>query len=93
MTYILHHMPRSRSMRILWLMEEMGLDYELRVYKRPELKNPDFLALNPLASVPALQTSDGVILESGAIAQYLLAKHGPSPLDVGKDQPGFASFL
>ncbi|MET0546126.1 MAG: glutathione S-transferase family protein, partial [Caulobacterales bacterium] len=93
MTYILHHMTNSRSTRVLWLMEEMGLDYELRVYKRADLKTPEYMALSPLGSVPALEYDGGVMLESGAIVQFLLARHAPSPLDVGKDQPNFADYL
>jgi glutathione S-transferase len=93
MTYILHHMPGSRSTRVLWLMEELGLDYELKLKSREAIKTVDYLTVSPLGIVPALEADGGVILESGAILQYLLAKHSPTPLQVEKDQPGFAAYL
>ena len=92
MTYVLHHTPLSRSMRVLWLMEEMGLDYELKLVG-PAPRPPEFLALSPLGVVPALDAGTEVILESGAIVQYLLAKHGPTVLQVAKEEPNFAAYL
>jgi glutathione S-transferase len=91
MSYILHHVPNSRSMRVLWLMEELGLDYEIRGVSDP--KAPDYLALNPLGTVPMLETEHGALLESGAILQFLLAKHAPSPLEPSKDDPAFGTYL
>ncbi len=80
-------------MRVLWLMEEMGLDYEVKLKSRESTKAPDYLAISPLGVVPALEIGGEVILESGAIMQYLLAKHGPTPLQVEKDDPGFGAYL
>jgi len=93
MTYILHHIRGSRSMRVLWLMEEMGLDYEIRSRSVRDLKAPDYLALNPLGTVPMLEFEGGSLLESGAILQFLLARHAPTPLEPTKDDAAFAQYL
>jgi glutathione S-transferase len=93
MTYILHHIRNSRSMRVLWLMEEMGLDYALNAKTGPGLKSADYLALNPLGTVPLLEFDGGSMLESGAIVQFLLAKHGHAPLLPAVDDPLFAPYL
>ena len=94
MTYILHHIRNSRSMRVLWLMEEMGLDFELQSMSGAALKSPDYLAFNPLGTVPMLELEEGQrLLESGAILQFLLSKHPPSSFETAKDDPSFASYL
>ena len=93
MTYVLHHIRNSRSMRVLWLMEEMGLDYELRANTGAGIKSADYLALNPLGTVPLLEFDGDSMLESGAIVQFLLAKHGPSQLVPAVGDLGFAPYL
>lgn len=72
----------GRGFRVVWLLEEMGLPYRLR---RVDLlagveNDPEFLALNPSGFIPALQDGEVVMVESIAIMEYLLARHGPSPL-------------
>ena len=70
-----HHLKNSRSTRIIWLMEELGLEYELVVYDRnaATLRAPDALSrLHPLGKAPLLQANDSVIAESGAIIEYVL---------------------
>lgn len=88
-----HHAPQSRSLRVLWALEEMGLAYETQpadVFK----PGRDFLRANPSATVPTLVDGDGsVVIESGAILQYLAARHGPTPLEVRPEEPGFADYL
>lgn len=85
-----HHLKNSRSMRIIWLMEELGLDYELKVYDRnPEtnLAPEDYRALHPLGKAP-LVTVDGVTLaETGAIVEYFLDKHPESGLRPDQGTP------
>jgi glutathione S-transferase len=69
----LHHCSRSRSMRTLWLLNELGLDFELRTMPLDLqiLRSPEYLAIHPLGRVPCLVDDGGVLFESGAIAQYL----------------------
>ncbi len=74
-----HHLNNSRSQRVLWLLEELGLDYEVKRYERdPEtMLAPDSLrAVHPLGKSPVV-TEDGLTLaESGAIIEYLIDRHG-----------------
>ncbi len=69
----LHHCPQARSFRTLWLMKEMGLDFEVvyRSFFSGELRGNDFLALSPAGRVPALEIDDRVLFESGATTEYL----------------------
>ncbi|OWU83674.1 glutathione S-transferase [Oceanicola sp. 22II-s10i] len=69
----LHHVPGSRSLRILWLLQEMGITPEIRVYAIPDgsLRTPDYLARSPGGRVPALDVDGHTIYESGAITEYL----------------------
>ncbi|WOI37382.1 glutathione S-transferase [Alteromonas sp. CI.11.F.A3] len=75
----LHHLNNSRSQRILWLLEELGVDYNIEHYQRDSTTNlaPDSLrAVHPLGRSPVLTTPDGAIAESGAIVEYLVRKYG-----------------
>ncbi|MBL4907771.1 MAG: glutathione S-transferase family protein [Sneathiella sp.] len=74
----LHHAKGTRSIRVLWLLEEMGLDYTLNLLKfhPSDLKSEEHRARHPLGRVPVLQDDDVTIYESGAIIEYLLARHG-----------------
>ncbi len=75
----LHHLNNSRSQRILWLLEELGVDYNIEYYQRDSTTNlaPDSLrAVHPLGRSPVLTTPEGAIAESGAIVEYLVRKHG-----------------
>ena len=69
----LHHVPLARSFRVLWILEELGLDYELRYYsiRDGSMRSPEFLTLSPAGRVPVLEHQDGVWFESGAIVQLL----------------------
>jgi glutathione S-transferase len=93
---IVHHLRRSQSERIVWLCEELGLSYELRCYDRNKtdmLAPPDYKALHPMGIAPVI-ADDGVILgESGAIVEYLLARHRPGDLTRTPADPDFASYL
>jgi glutathione S-transferase len=77
----LHHVPFSRSLRVRWLLEELGLRYELATHSFAELKRPDYLAIHPLGKVPALRDGDVVIFESGAIVTHLLERYGEGRLE------------
>lgn len=68
----LHHCHESRSMRVLWLLHELGVPFELKVYPfDATLRQPDFLTLSPAGRVPALEIDSDVMFESGAMIEYL----------------------
>src|SRR5947207_1494792 len=76
---IVHYLNNSRSQRILWLLEELGLEYEIKRYQRDPktmLAPPSLRAIHPLGKSPVI-TDDGVtIAESGAIVEYLVERYG-----------------
>ena len=78
-----HHLNNSRSQRVLWLLEELGVSYEIQRYQRDAksmLAPPELLRVHPLGKSPVL-TDDGVtVAESGAIIEYLLEKYGAGRL-------------
>jgi len=69
----LHHVPLARSFRVLWLLEELGLDYEVAYYsiRDGSMRSPEFLALSPAGRVPVLEHHGAVWVESAAIVQML----------------------
>ena len=76
----IHHAPNSRSVRALWLFNELGLPYELEIYPLGDksMRTPEYLKVHPLGRVPALEDGDLTIFESVAIVQYVLDKYGRS---------------
>lgn len=79
----LHHLEQSRSQRILWLLEELALDYELLFYKRdPQswLAPAELKEIYPLGKSPILEDDGRMIAESGAIIDYLVRRHGEGRL-------------
>ncbi|MEM8683147.1 MAG: glutathione S-transferase [Pseudomonadota bacterium] len=73
----LHHLENSRSQRIAWLLEELGADYEVKVYQRDPvtiLAPPELKAVHPLGKSPIVSDGDVTVAESGAIIEYLLDK-------------------
>jgi glutathione S-transferase len=88
----------GRGFRVVWLLEEMGLDYALRPVDLIAGVEDDreFLAINPAGFIPALQDGDVTMVESIAIMEYLIARYGPTPLAPGpQDQtfPAYQQFL
>ena len=85
-----HHLNNSRSQRVLWLLEELGVPYEVKRYERdPQtmLAPPELRAVHPLGKSPAI-TEDGMVLaETGAIVEYILDRHGQGRLQPAKDGP------
>jgi glutathione S-transferase len=74
-----HHLETSRSQRILWLLEELGVPYELKVYQRDpktRLAPPELKAIHPLGKSPVVTDGNEVLAESGAIIEYLVEKYG-----------------
>jgi glutathione S-transferase len=76
---IVHHLNNSRSQRILWLLEELGLEYEIRKYERDPktmLAPPELRAIHPLGKSPVITDGDTMVAESGAIIEYLVEQYG-----------------
>ena len=89
----LYHSPRSRSVRVRWLLEKLGLPYELvqRAYKPPALP---FAQDSPMGKFPALEDGPVVMIESGAIVEYLLEQYGAGrTLDVLAGELGDKRYL
>lgn len=72
----LYHIPRSRSVRVAWLLEELGVPYETVTMTFGGLKKPEYLRIHPLGKVPAIQDGALTMFESGAIVEYLLETYG-----------------
>jgi glutathione S-transferase len=80
---IVHHLNNSRSQRILWLLEELGLEYEIKKYQRDPktmLAPPELRAVHPLGKSPVIQDGDTIVAESGAIIEYLTGRYGEGRL-------------
>jgi glutathione S-transferase len=91
-----HHLGKSQSERIVWLCEELGIPYELKLYERDRvtrLAPPEYKALHPLGAAPVITDGDVVLAESAAIIEYIVAKHGKGRLVLAADHPDFAQFL
>jgi len=74
-----HHLNNSRSQRILWLLEELGLEYEIKKYQRDPktmLAPPELKAVHPLGKSPVITDDGTVVAESGAIVEYLVERYG-----------------
>jgi len=93
----IYHSPHSRSLRVLWLCEELSIPYELHSLKMfsEELKTPDYLAIHPLGKVPAIHDSDGelTLWETSAILQYLVAKYSDGALMPPRDSAAGAKQI
>jgi len=75
---VVHHLNNSRSQRVLWLLEELGLDYEVKRYERDAttmLAPPSLRAVHPLGKSPVLDDGGGPIAESGAIVEYVVDRY------------------
>ena len=87
-----HHLNNSRSQRILWLLEELGLDYEIVKHQRDPQTNlsPDSLrAVHALGKSPVVKDGDRVLIESGAIIDYLVRRHGGGRLAPPAGSPDY----
>ena len=91
----LYHVSGTRSFRIRWLMEELGLDYELVTMPLDEkvLRTPDMLARNPFGKVPAIEDGDVTLFESGAIVEYLLETYAEGRLEPVKGSPEWLRYI
>ena len=91
-----HHLGISQSERIVWLCEELGIDYDLKLYARREdnrLAPDEYKALHPMGIAPVITDGDFVLGESGAICEYICARYGDGRLTPKSDDPDFADHL
>ena len=91
----LHFAPNSRAGRIVWLLEELGLEYEMNkmAFHPKDLKSDEHRRRHPLGRVPVLEDGEVSIYESGAIVEYVLARHGDGGLRPAVDAPEFPEYL
>src|SRR6202049_2058904 len=90
----LYHCAAARSFRPLWMLEELGLAYELKMLPfPPRMFAKEYLALNPLGTIPLMIDGETKMTESSGICHYLGTKSGPAPLIFGGDEPAYGAFL
>ena len=92
---IVHHLGRSQSERIVWLCEELGLDYELKRYDREPsgMAPPAYRALHPMGIAPVVTDGDVVLAETGAIVEYIAARYGGGALTLAPDAAAYPDYL
>jgi glutathione S-transferase len=95
---VVHHLNDSRSQRILWLLEELGLPYEIKHYQRDALTRlapPELKEIHPLGKSPVITDNGRVIIESGAIIDYLVRKYGSQlqPVPTTADYDDYQQWL
>jgi glutathione S-transferase len=76
---VVHHLENSRSQRVLWLLEELGVEYEIKRYARDKktmLAPPELRAVHPLGKSPVITDEGKTVAESGAIVEYLVERYG-----------------
>ncbi len=96
MSLIVHHLNNSRSQRILWLLEELGVPYEIRHHQRDAVTNlapPELLKVHPLGKSPVIEDNGRTIYETGAIVEYLCARHGGDHLIPPRDSDDHVRHL
>ena len=90
------HLENSRSDRVIWLLEELGLDYEIETYQRdPETQRApaEMKALHPYAKSPMLRDGDRIQIESGAIFEYVMGRYGDGGLVPKPEDPDWPDYL
>ena len=91
-----HHLRISQSERIVWLCEELGLEYELKLYNRREdnrLAPDEYKELHPMGIAPVIEDGDLFLGESGAIIEYIITKYGDGRLVPATDSPDYPDHL
>ena len=90
----LYHCVGARSFRPLWMLEELGLAYELKMLPfPPRVLAKEYLAINPLGTIPFMIDGETRMTESAAICHYLGTRYGPTQLVVGVEEPAYGAFL
>jgi len=90
-----HHLEHSRSQRVLWLLEELGVDYEIHLYERdPEtrLAPPELKQVHPLGKSPVIADGDRTLAESGTIIEYLARRYGSGKWAPALDHDAYWDF-
>ena len=93
---IVHHLNDSRSQRILWLLEELAVPYEIKRYQRnaqTRLAPPELKAVHPLGKSPVISDNGRVIIESGAIIDYIIRHHGGGRLQPDPATPAYDDYV
>ncbi len=93
---VVHNLNDSRSQRILWLLEELGLPYEIKRYQRnaeTRLAPPELKAVNPLGKSPVVTDNGRTIIESGAIVDYIIRRHGGGRLQPPPDSAAYDEYV
>ena len=93
---VVHHLNNSRSQRILWLLEELGVPYEVKRYERDSqtmLAPPSLRAVHPLGKSPVITDGDLTLAESGAIIEYLAGRYGAGKLVPAAGTPEHLRYL
>ena len=91
-----HHLNASRSRRITWLLEELGVDYEVVMYQRDAKTNlapPELEAIHPLGKAPILRDGARVLIESGAIIDYLVRRYGNGRFAPAMDTADYNRYI
>ncbi|MDB5700290.1 MAG: glutathione S-transferase [Sphingomonadales bacterium] len=91
-----HHLNESRSQRILWLLEELDLPYDIKFYQRDaktRLAPPELKAVHPLGKSPVVTDDGETIIESGAIVDYVIRKYGNGRLQPAVDDPNYTRYV
>ena len=92
---VVHHLNNSRSQRVLWLLEELGLDYDIKRYERDKktmLAPPELRKIHPLGKSPVVTDDDLTLAESGAIVEYLVERYGDGCLAPAREQPAYLRY-
>lgn len=90
----LYHCKDARSLRPLWALEEMGLDYELiNMEFPPRFTYEGYLDINPMGTVPTFIDGNSTLTESAGICQYLVEKYGPTDIGMTIDEPEYGEYL
>ncbi len=90
-----HHLNGSRLQRVLWLLEELGVPYEIVKYerdKKTDLAPPELEKIHPLGKSPVITDGDVTVAESGAILEYIVEKYGNGKLVPPKDTPNYRRY-
>lgn len=93
---VVHHLDDSRSQRILWLLEELGLPYEIRLHKRdPKTRSapPALKQVHPLGKSPVIEDGGRVIAESGAIIDHILRRYGNGRLQPAPSETNYDDYV